>query len=281
MRRAAPLFVVVFGVLAVFLDFVPVRASRSSEPHPAPRTRRSSSGSSGSTCRAASGSSTRRKPVGDKVPDAAAMNTIRDIIERRVNATGVSEPIVYTVGPIASSSSCPGVQDARRSSSSSGTTGRLDFVPLPADRYGTATTNTAVERPASSRASRCRCPSRPLFSGDQIDGGQPGGRPDHGKRAGRGVHPRRPRRRSCSPTTRPSTVNEFFAIVLDGNVVSAPFIESRSPAGTGQISGSFGGRDMNNLVTVLRYGSLPFPIQPSHQRPDPARRSARSSCTRR
>jgi preprotein translocase subunit SecD len=62
-----------------------------------------------------------------------------------------------------------------------------------------------------------------------------------------------------------ANVGNFFAIVLDGTVVSAPYIQSPITGGSGIITGGSGGgftaAEMNNLVTILRYGSLPFPIQ--------------------
>ena len=59
-------------------------------------------------------------------------------------------------------------------------------------------------------------------------------------------------------------VGEYFAIVLDGTVISAPSIRSPITGGSGIITTGTGAeavKEMNNLVTVLRYGSLPFPIQ--------------------
>jgi preprotein translocase subunit SecD len=61
-----------------------------------------------------------------------------------------------------------------------------------------------------------------------------------------------------------SNVGNFFAIVLDGYVVSAPVIQSAITGGSGIITGGTGGfsvTEMNNLITVLSYGSLPYPLQ--------------------
>jgi len=60
-------------------------------------------------------------------------------------------------------------------------------------------------------------------------------------------------------------VGEYFAIVLDGKIVSAPRINSSIPGGQVQIeaggAGGFPLREATNLVTILKFGSLPFPIQ--------------------
>src|SRR5207253_10069328 len=79
------------------------------------------------------------QPAGDKVPDSGAMNTIRSIIERRVNSTGVSEPVVQTQGSDRVVVELPGVTNAADIEKLVGQTGRLDFVPLPVKDYGTST----------------------------------------------------------------------------------------------------------------------------------------------
>src|SRR4029450_172885 len=56
-------------------------------------------------------------------------------------------------------------------------------------------------------------------------------------------------------------VGEFFAIVLDGKVVSAPVIESPITDGSGPISGSFTTTEQQTLVTTLKYGALPLALK--------------------
>jgi len=55
-------------------------------------------------------------------------------------------------------------------------------------------------------------------------------------------------------------VNERFAIVLDGRVLSAPVIREPIPGGRGQISGSFTTKEAENLAVMLRSGALPAPL---------------------
>ena len=59
-------------------------------------------------------------------------------------------------------------------------------------------------------------------------------------------------------------VGSYFAITLDGAVVSAPVIQNAIPGGNVQITGGglagFNAKDATNLVTILKFGSLPFPI---------------------
>jgi preprotein translocase subunit SecD len=61
---------------------------------------------------------------------------------------------------------------------------------------------------------------------------------------------------TCAPPTGCNAV----AIVLDGNVESAPYIQTRGgiPGGQAQISGNFTQDSANTLANVLKYGSLPL-----------------------
>ncbi|SER16970.1 preprotein translocase subunit SecD [Streptomyces sp. yr375] len=49
-----------------------------------------------------------------------------------------------------------------------------------------------------------------------------------------------------------------FGIVLDGNVVSSPFVQSSITGGQAQISGSFTQEEAQSLANMLSYGALPL-----------------------
>ncbi|SHI36871.1 protein translocase subunit SecD [Streptomyces sp. 3214.6] len=49
-----------------------------------------------------------------------------------------------------------------------------------------------------------------------------------------------------------------FAIVLDGNVVSSPFVQNAITGGQAQISGSFQQEEAQGLANMLSYGALPL-----------------------
>jgi preprotein translocase subunit SecD len=197
-------------------------------------------------------------PQGNHIPGPGDMSTIRDIIERRVNSTGVSEPIVTTQGADRVVVQLPGVTNAADIEKLVGQTGRLDFVPLPVAEYGS---NNNPGQYQATQGNPLPTVEKPLFSGDQIDSANPGT-----DQTGQRVVDFTLKSTGAKLFSDWSTANvgNFFAIVLDGNVVSAPYIQNPITNGQGQISGGVGGfapQDMNNLVTVLRYGSLPFAVQ--------------------
>jgi preprotein translocase subunit SecD len=55
-------------------------------------------------------------------------------------------------------------------------------------------------------------------------------------------------------------VGRPFAIVLDGDVISAPVIREPIVGGSGQISGGFTVEAANDLAILLRAGALPAPL---------------------
>lgn len=52
-----------------------------------------------------------------------------------------------------------------------------------------------------------------------------------------------------------------FGIVLDGNVVSSPYVSSSITGGQAQISGSFTQEEAQGLANMLSYGALPLSFQ--------------------
>ncbi|HOA83371.1 MAG TPA: protein translocase subunit SecD [Thermodesulfovibrio thiophilus] len=56
-------------------------------------------------------------------------------------------------------------------------------------------------------------------------------------------------------------VKHRLAIILDGNVYSAPVIQERIEGGNAQITGSFSLEEAKDLAIVLRAGALPAPVK--------------------
>jgi preprotein translocase subunit SecD len=188
---------------------------------------------------------TDQQPV---TPDILAQT--RDIIEARVNSTGVAEPVVQTQGADRITVELPGAENADDIRRLIGRTGRLDFVAVPPEF--SAQVQDGAPLPIGMDAT-------PLFSGDQIAVARPGAEPTTGlpavdfelKSEGARIFDEHAATHQ----------GQQFAIVLDGRVVSAPTINETRYGGRGQISGSFTVDSMNELVTILKFGSLPLEIQ--------------------
>jgi preprotein translocase subunit SecD len=200
-------------------------------------------------------------PIGDKSPDSAAMNTIRDIIERRVNTTGVAEPVILTQGTDRVIVELPGATDRQAIEKLVGQTGQLLFIPLDPAKYGTASTTGSPTGVTQGQP----LPSDPslvaLFAGSQLTSASPS-TDSNGQPAVAFELDSDAAKKFADYTSK--SVGDFFAIVLDGTVISAPSIRSPITSGSGIITTGTGAQavtEMKNLVTVLQYGSLPFPIQ--------------------
>jgi preprotein translocase subunit SecD len=248
MRRAIPVIIIVVGLLALVVDFWPnLTLPNLADPAGGDRPIETKLGLD---LEGGVRVVYEALPAGGRTPTNSDMQVIRDIMEQRVNATGVSEPVVVTQGTDRVVVEVPGVADVDAVRGLVGQTGRVDFVPIPADAP------VAVDGQPLDLAVY-----PPLFSGDQVASAALG-TDQVGRRAvdftlqGEGS--------SLFADYTTNNVGRQFAIVLDGTVVSAPVIRSAITNGQGQITGGdtgFSRQEANNLVAVLNYGSLPVPVQ--------------------
>src|SRR5450759_1654996 len=257
MRRTTPIIILVIGVLFLIVDFWPkLTLPNFGDPN---RGSRAVETKLGLDLVGGLRVIYSLQPVGDRLPDAGALATTKSIIENRINTTGVAEPVVQTEGVDRVVVELPNAKNPDEIRALLVQTGKLDFVPLPPDKYGNSSaagTNQAVDgQPLPTT-------EQPLFGGEQVDQAYPS-TDEKGQRAV-GFRLKSDGSRLFGDYTT-KHVNEFFAIVLDGKVVSAPVIQSPITGGqgiiTGGSAGGFSAKDMNSLITVLNYGSLPFPLK--------------------
>ncbi len=252
MRRAGPVIILIIGVLALLIDFFPnLRLPDSTAPDGQWRLVETKLGLD---LEGGLRVEYQALPKDGISPTPEAMGVIKDIIERRVNTTGVSEPVVLTQGSDRIVIELPGVTDVDSVRQLVGQTGQLDFVPLGSTG---ATEGQVIDLVANP----------PLFGGDQIQSAAIGTDSsggglavdfvlkDDGPQSGAQLF----------ATFTSQHIGEFFAVTLDGTVMTAPTINSAIPNGQVQISaggiGGFPAKEAQSLVTILKFGSLPFPIQ--------------------
>jgi preprotein translocase subunit SecD len=179
------------------------------------------------------------------------LDQTRTIIENRVNATGVAEPIVVTQGSDRITVELPGVEDEGDIRSLIGTTGVLEFVPVPPEFFNSFLQDQPL--PEGMRD------VEPLFNGTEIDSAAI----DRDHTTGEIVVSLQLKGTGSRLFDEHADEHfgERFAIVLDGIVESAPSINARRFGGQAQISGNFTAEEATNLVTVLKFGSLPLEIR--------------------
>jgi preprotein translocase subunit SecD len=256
MRRAGPILIVVIGILALIVAFVPLTLPAVGS-NGEPRTLETKLGldlSGGLRIEY------QVLPAEGKIPTNDDLNVVKTIITNRVDASGVSEPQVVTQGTDRIVVEMPGVQNPDQIRKLVGTTGRLDFVPL-----GSTPASAGQQLDPSWIGTKCSdtvTVNCVLFSGDQLSSATIGA--DQTGRRTVDFTLKSDGRDKFAAYTK-DHVGDYFAIVLDGQVISAPVINEAIPGGQVQISqGGIGGyplAEAQNLVTILQFGQLPFPIQ--------------------
>ena len=208
MRRAGPILILVIGLAALVINFWPnltIPDTSSTDG-----TWRLVETRLGLDLQGGLRAEYQAQPVGGKSPTPGDMAVIKDIVERRVNTTGVSEPVVTTQGSDRVVVELPGVTDPEAMRKLIGQTGRLDFVPLGQ----TQATEGEILDPAKYP---------PLFSGDQVSSATVG-QDQNGRPAVDFVLKSDGAKKFADYTA--ANVGAYFAITLDNSVISAPVIQN-------------------------------------------------------
>lgn len=159
------------------------------------------------------------------------MAGVVSIIERRINALGVSEPIIQRQGARRVIVELPGIHDQQQAIDTVGKTALLEFK----DPYG----NTAVD-------------------GSYVKSVQLG-TDRYGRPAIDIEFDREGVQLFAQMTTRYQ--GQLTQIVLDGEVLQEVLIREPILEGKAQISGSFTHEEARHMVVLLQEGSLPIPMK--------------------
>jgi preprotein translocase subunit SecD len=242
MRRLIPFVIVAVGLAALAVVVLPNFPRPSGEPPQYAVTRYGLDLSGG-----LEGQYQAITPDGS-TPTKTDLETIRTIIENRVNANGVGEPVVQTAGDDRIIVELPGATERQEIRRLIGSTGQLVFVPIP---KGTA---------PPQQDSTIDPTLTPLFAGSEVDPGKvaPGFDQNSGERTV--VFELKSDGAKKFGDYSKANVGQYFAIVLDGRVVSAPVIREPIIDGRGQISGSFTTAEQKLLVNTLKFGALPLAL---------------------
>ena len=249
MRRAGPILIAVIGLLALVVDFLPGVAIPDLQGDTGGRVIETKLGLD---LRGGLRVEYKVDPNKGQTPTLADVNVVKGIIERRVNATGVSEPQVVTAGTDRIVVEVPGLTDVAALRKLIGQTGLLYFVPI---QSGSATVQAGQTLDISKYT--------PLFGGEQVSSASAGTDSNGGRAVNFNL---KSDGAAAFATYTAAHVGDQFAIVLDGTVISAPVIEGAIPGGTVQITnkstiGGLPSAEVSNIVNVLRFGSLPYPVE--------------------
>jgi preprotein translocase subunit SecD len=175
-----------------------------------------------------------------------------EVLRRRVDALGTTEPNIQRQGDDRVLVEVPGLQDTSKLKEILGTTAKLEFRLVaepgadPADVEFLDDVETGKQLPIQKRV---------MVQGEDLTDAQP----SFDQRSGEPIvnfrFNIRGGQRFGEVTS--ENVGKRFAIVLDNKVISAPVIMTPITGGSGQISGHFTVEQTNNLAILLRAGALP------------------------
>ncbi|MEQ1865643.1 MAG: protein translocase subunit SecD [Micropepsaceae bacterium] len=188
----------------------------------------------------------------------AAAEQSLEIIRLRIDETGLAEPTLQRVGTDRILVQLPGVEDPQRIKEIIGSTAKLTFH-LVRDMDPASVPPPGVSiLPGKQAGERYAIEDRVMLSGERLSDAGLGFDATTGEPVvtfrldGAGA------RQFGAITTQ--HVGRPFAIVLDGEVLTAPVIQTPIIGGSGQISGSFTSESASDLAALLRAGALPAPL---------------------
>jgi preprotein translocase subunit SecD len=199
--------------------------------------------------------------------ESAAVDQSLEIIRRRIDETGVREPVIQRQGSDRILVQLPGVDDPQRIKALIGKTAKMTFhltddsANLADALSGRPSPGTEVlplldNKAPKGQERRVVVRKRVVVSGENLVDAQPSfqqGEPVvsfrfdslGGKRFGEATS---------------QNVGKHLAIVLDGQVISAPQIREPILGGSGVITGAFTVAEAQDLALLLRAGALPAPL---------------------
>jgi len=173
----------------------------------------------------------------------SALDSLRDVIERRVNLFGVSEPVVQTSsfgGKNRIIVELPGIKDTKEAVDIIGKTAQLVFAEVPQSTESASfkLTDLTGADLASARVGF-----------DQQNSGKPVIQLQFSKEGG-----------DKFEKITSENIDKPLAIILDNEVVSAPIVQETISGGQAAISGDFTLDQAKQLSLQLNAGALPISI---------------------
>ncbi len=188
-----------------------------------------------------------------------------EIIRRRVDELGTTEPVIQRQGDNRIVVQVPGLDDPERLKALLGQTAKLNFhlVDPNVSAYEAQQTRrmppgTMIVFSESEPAIPYLIQRRAMVSGERLVDASMGFDPSTGSPEVLFRFDTVGAKRFGEVTK--ANVGRPFAIVLDGKVISAPVIQTAILGGSGRITGNFSVQEANDLSILLRAGALPAPM---------------------
>lgn len=192
---------------------------------------------------------------------SSAVTQSIEVLGRRVNELGTTEPIIQRQGADRILVQVPGLQDPQRLKEILGQTAKLTFqmvdqsVPVQEAIQGRPPAGTTVMYSQDDPPVPYLIENRVIVAGENLTDAQA----TYDQRTNEPVVSFRFDAKGATRFGQATqqNVGKLFAIILDNQVISAPQIREPILGGTGQISGNFTTQSANDLAVLLRAGALP------------------------
>jgi len=193
--------------------------------------------------------------------DKRTMDQALEIVRRRVDEAGTREPTIQRQGDTRILIQVPGIGSAEELKDLIGKTAKLTFhteLGQTSDKNARLQPRQILLPSAGQKGVYHILEKTPVITGDNLVDAQP----DFDQNRVPAVRFRlNPTGGRIFGEYTANNIGKPFAIVLDGEVVSAPTIRSYIPGGTGIITGQFTIAETTKLSIQLRAGALPAKIK--------------------
>ena len=184
----------------------------------------------------------------------SALNQSIEIVRRRVDEVGTSEPTILKRGSDRILIELPGLEDPNRIKKLLGKTANLTFrmVSESEDAFGSQILNF------ENSDEKLNISKRVILSGKNLVNAQPSLDNQTNQAAVSFTFDRVGAKKFARTTT--DNVGKKVAIILDNFIISAPVINEPITSGNGRITGNFTFQSATDLALLLRSGALPAPL---------------------
>tara|TARA_E500000178_G_scaffold160061_1_gene159820 strand:+ start:800 stop:2344 length:1545 start_codon:yes stop_codon:yes gene_type:complete len=182
----------------------------------------------------------------------SALKQSIEIVRRRIDDVGTKEPTILQRGEKRILVELPGLKDPERIKALLGKTAQLTFrLVSDNNEFGT-------DKLISENGEKLNISKRIIMGGENLIDAQPSIQNQNNEPTVSFTLDRLGAQKFGRATT--DNVGKRLAIVLDGEIVSAPNINEPITSGNGMISGNFTFQEATDLALLLRSGALPTPL---------------------
>lgn len=187
-----------------------------------------------------------------------------EIVRKRIDELGLAEASVQRVGKERIVVQLPGITAETDLGTIFGSTAKLTFHKVSSTAAGERLPLGYSWAKLRGTTERVPIETRPMLSGEHLADARPGVDGTTGEPVVTFRFDATGSRMFAAITK--ANVGRPFAIMMDGEALTAPVIQSPIIGGSGQISGNFTTKSASDLSAMLRAGALPAPLKVVEQR---------------